>query len=158
MVDITERLWSRWDYQNKRNPLIFLNRISGFFMSSHGILRPIVNIVNTLILFCIMFFLTGCATNPRPWTKTEKGLLVSSIFASAADCYTTERMLDRGFTEINPVLGPHPTDGKTVRYFIGTKTLEIIVAHYWEDARPWILGGATAVYGSAAIHNDSLED
>ena len=89
--------------------------------------------------------LVGCATFPeaRPWTREEKILLVASILAAGANYWTTERGLDRGGWEMNPLLGEHPTDTELTVKGWGCYGGILLAAHYCPRMRGIILGGST---------------
>ena len=96
--------------------------------------------------------LTGCTT-ARPWTTKEKTMLVASCLAVTADMYTTMDGIHDGNYETNPIIGKHPSDGKIIATMITTQLLTVILAHYWEDFRIWILGTKTGVNAGFAFHN-----
>ena len=107
-----------------------------------------------LTLLILILTLTACAHNPRPWRTTEKTLLVASTLAAAADYYTSERIMDRGGRELNPLIGEHPSDAKLGFYMLGTQTLTVIISHYIPCLRKPLLGVKTAVNAGFAIRND----
>jgi hypothetical protein len=110
-------------------------------------------------MLILVVYLSGCATNPKPWTNTEKALAVASILATGADAYTTTRMLDNPNNwEVNPIMGKHPSDGRVIATMAATQALFLVVCHYWEDARPWLLGAKTIFNTGLAIHNSKLEE
>jgi len=104
----------------------------------------------------IVLILSGCAT--RPWTKEEKILLTASCLATVADTVTTLDMLDNGNWEINPIMGKHPSDSKVVVTMGATQTLTIILAHYLEGFRSWILGVKTGINAGYTFHNLRIND
>ena len=105
----------------------------------------------------ILVFLTGCA-GARPWTKQEKALLVASCAATIADMTTTIQMLDNGNWETNPIMGKHPSSSKVIITMTATEIFTIILAHYFEGFRSWILGTKTVLNTGLAIHNTRLDD
>ena len=105
----------------------------------------------------VLVFLAGCAS-PRPWTKEEKMLLAASCLATTADMVTTLDMLDDGNWEINPMMGKHPTDGQVVITIGITQALTVVLAHYWDDFRSWILGAKTGINAGFAFHNLRLKE
>ena len=107
-----------------------------------------------LTLLLLILTLTACAHNPRPWTPAEKALLVTSTLAAAADYYTSERIMDRGGRELNPIIGEYPSDAKLGFYMLGTQTLTVIISHYISCLRKPLLGFKTVVNTGFAIRND----
>ena len=103
------------------------------------------------LLIAILLF-TGCAT-ARPWTTEEKVMLGASCLAVVADAYTTMEGQDNGHRETNPAMGKHPSDGKIISVMAITQIATVIVAHYWEDFRSWILGTKTGINTGFAFHN-----
>ena len=107
-------------------------------------------------LAIIAIFLAGCAT-ARPWTTEEKVLLGASILASIADTYTTFEGLDNGARELNPIMGEYPSKGKVVVVMGIGQIVSIVLAHYWESARSWILGMKTGANAACTFHNLSQD-
>jgi len=112
-----------------------------------------------LIALVTLVLLPGCASLPKakPWTKGEKILLVASILAAGADYYTTERCLDRGGSEMNPLIGEHPTDTQLFLKGWGGYAGLIIITHYSGKWRPVFLGGLIVLNTGFAIHNSRLD-
>ena len=99
-------------------------------------------------------FLSSCAS----WSTRDKIAAGFFLAGHAADYYTTEDFLDDPrFYEKNPILGKHPSDKKLVAYFSITAIGALIVAHYWEDARPWLLWGYGGVGFFYADYNRKLD-
>jgi len=102
----------------------------------------------------IALSVSGCAG----WTTLDKTLAVSSTLATAADIYTTTRMLNNPSNyEMNPMLGKHPSDSKVIVYLGLTQVLTLIFTNLTPKARPYILGGKTLLNGSLAISNTRLD-
>ncbi len=112
-----------------------------------------------LIGVVTLVLLPGCASLPKakPWTKGEKILLVASVLAAGADYYTTERALDRGNREMNPLIGEHPTDTQLFLKGGGGYAGLIVITHYSGKWRPVFLGGLIVLNIGCAIHNSKLD-
>ena len=108
--------------------------------------------MKTLLIIILLIVLPGCVT-PRPWTKAEKIMLGASCLAVVADAYTTMDGQDHGHRETHPVMGKHPSDGTIISVMAITQIATVIVAHYWEGFRAWILGTKTGVNAGFAFHN-----
>jgi len=102
-----------------------------------------------IILFLV---LPGCVTT-RSWTTQEKILLGMSCLAVIADVYTT--MADGEINEINPIIGPDPSNGKFIGYMITSQMVTVILAHYVPQYRNWILGLKTGANIGCVFHNMS---
>lgn len=113
-------------------------------------------VANKYMTFLILILLTSCSH--RPWTKTEKGLLVASSAMTLANVYSTKHMLDGGHYEMNPITGKHPDDHTIWISASVTQLLAILAADYFERYRKWILGGKLGVNTALVIHDYSLED
>lgn len=102
----------------------------------------------------------GCVTtNPRSWTKTEKGLLVASFAACAADFKTTKDAQKAGAREGNTFLyGDHASDMEMIGYMSLSQLGAITIGHYFPKWRKPLLGFSTGFHGGAAIHNDHIKD
>jgi len=105
-----------------------------------------------LVFLILLLFLPGCAT-PRPWTTAEKTLLIASCLAAAADTYTTIDGLSHGSRELNPIIGPYPSNERVITYMITSQALFILLAHYLPDYRVFALGFKTFLNTGCAIHN-----
>ena len=109
-------------------------------------------------LLGIMLLLISCAHSPRPWTNTEKAVAVASVIASAADCYTTTQFNNNPNNyEVNPLISRHPSDGRVIITMGITEGITLLVAHYWDDYRIWLLGGKAMLNTGLAIHNRTLD-
>ena len=114
----------------------------------------------TLLLGLIpLLILQGCAhlPKPRPWDRTEKVMLVLSVAAVGADCYTTERFLEKGYRELNPLIGEHPTDTELVVRGGALYGVFLLIAHYIPGLRKILLMGQTTRNTGAAIGNSKLD-
>jgi len=105
-----------------------------------------------LTILLLILTLTACAH--RPWTTTEKTLLVASTLAAAADYYTSERIMDRGGSARNLILGKHHSKAHLAGCMFGSQTLAVIICHYIPWLRKPLLGAKAAVNAGLAIHND----
>ena len=100
----------------------------------------------------IILLLTGCA-NARPWTGEEKVMLGISCLATVADMATTVNGMHSGNSETNPFMGRHPSDGAVISVMAITHVATIVLAHYWEGFRTWILGIKTGINAGFAFHD-----
>lgn len=100
-------------------------------------------------VLCGFLIISGCASS-RPWTKSEKVAAGFFLAAHTANYYSTEKVLDNpaNWEKENFALGKHPSDRKVALYFSFTGIGALIVAHFWEDARPWLLWG----YGGVNLY------
>ena len=105
------------------------------------------------LLIIILCLLTGCAS----WSKQEKVAGVFFLAAHTANYYSTQGMLDKSNYELNPVLGKYPSDKKVAVYFSLTGAGALIVAHFWKEARQWILWGYGGVNAAWVIHDRGLD-
>jgi hypothetical protein len=108
----------------------------------------------------ILFVAGGCVTtNPRPWTKTEKGFVAASFLACAADFKTTKDAQKAWAREGNTFLyGDHASDSEMVVFMSLSQLGTILLGHYVPALRKPLLGFNTAVHGGAAIYNDHQND
>jgi len=103
-------------------------------------------------LAIIAIFLVGCA-NVRPWTIEEKVLLGVSCLAAMADTITTCDGMDNGKSELNPIMGEYPSKSKVIVVMGISQIVTIIVSHYWESMRSWVLGAKTVANTACTFHN-----
>lgn len=117
--------------------------------------------MRNLMALTLILAVMGCShlkPHPRPWTKAEKVLLCASIAAAGADYYTTERFLDRGHTEGNPVLGKRPNDTKLTLIAWGSYGVLILVIHLYPELRIPVLWMIVPINGTFAYRNSTLRD
>jgi len=103
-------------------------------------------------LAIIAILLAGCA-NVRPWTTEEKVLLGASCLAAMTDTITTCDGMDKGKSEINPIMGKYPSKNKVILVMGISQIVTIIVSHYWESMRQWVLGAKTVANTACTFHN-----
>lgn len=106
-----------------------------------------------ILLLITLLILTSCATTPRPWTRTEKLMLVASCIAAGADAYTTIEGINNGCSETNVFISGQPSTGIVIAFTGILQVGFILKAHYWPDLRKWILGSKTFVNTGCAIRN-----
>jgi len=108
-------------------------------------------IISLLLVMCMC---TGCAS----WSAWDKTLGVTSTLATAADAYTTCRMLNNPNNyEVNPILGKHPSNVEVITTLAAGQAFVLMIAHLVPSWRKYILGGKTVLNGSLAIHNTTLD-
>jgi hypothetical protein len=96
----------------------------------------------------------GAQPTARAWRASDVAL--ASVFTVALwiDAAQTRQGVRRGYDELNPILGPHPTVGLVNAYtaVVGVATLGVAAAAP-ARARPWLLGAALAVEAFAVSRN-----
>ena len=80
-------------------------------------------------------------------------MLGASCVATAANMVTTLNGMHDGNSETNPWMGSHPSDGTVISVMAITQTATIVLAHYWEGFRIWILGIKTGINAGFAWHD-----
>lgn len=122
------------------------------------------------ITACILtvFLLTGCAhvknfdfkklaPHPEPWTEGQKFMLMVSGAAALADWYTTEKARERGYAEMNPIIGKYPSKADIrIRGWAGYGCI-VLLAHFYPELRYLILGTQALTCAGFAAHNSTLE-
>lgn len=104
--------------------------------------------------------LTGCAWNwdPLPdasYSTADKAAQGLSIACAGADAVTTNRGLDRGLVETNPVLGEHPSSGKVwALTAVSTYLINVVAKNMPGDYRKWWLGILGAGKCGVALANE----
>ena len=109
-----------------------------------------------VVLFgmAVMFFTNGCASSPRPWTKMEKTLLISSFLACGADIATTERAQANGAHEANTIVyGDHASRSEMVIGMGISQGLIFAIGHYIPAARKPLFGISVVGHGAATVNN-----
>lgn len=62
------------------------------------------------------------------WGNADKGLYIGSVIASAADMYTTDRLIRKGGHENNCILPDHPKTSRLVAHWFICAVGKIIIA------------------------------
>ena len=108
--------------------------------------------MKSLILTTLfLLFLPACATNAK-WSTTDKWLAASMITGQAADYATTQRALDQGAVELNPI-AKNMNSGEMAAFKAGGTGLVLWAADAWPKARKPILIIGGALGWGCAIHN-----
>lgn len=96
------------------------------------------------------------------WTAVNISIFGFYLVANAADVYTSQRALDRGGVEGNPIM-PESTGGMILTkvvlvgvFYYVTETW--LVPKYGTNARNWIYGTGAVVLSAVSIHNNSVGD
>ena len=104
------------------------------------------------ISLVVFILLSGCAT----WQKStpfEKAVYTCMLVTTATDMITTDRILDQGGSELNPLLGSHPNN-EALYMFTGSKILiHTVLGHYSEFWRKYGWSGSCLAGTILTIHN-----
>ena len=103
----------------------------------------------TMAAIVLALMLTGCAS----YTPADWAALSFAVAGSAADVYTTERALDNGGYECNPVFGSDPSDGKLIAGKVLALLACVAVGELEPRWRPWLFGLLGVSGGAAAAMN-----
>ena len=106
------------------------------------------------LIIILLITLSGCAS-ARPWTKSEKVMLIASCIAAGADAYTTIEGLNSGCSEAQPVMGENPSNAMVIGFTGIIQAAFIVWAHYYPDYRMWIMGGKTVANTACAVWNST---
>lgn len=90
-----------------------------------------------------------------------RAALVAYQVAFTADIWSTERGLDRGHTEANPLSEARPTDSALVLKYAAWSATVWLLAEKVADKHPkaarWLLISGTFIHLACAFHNERLE-
>jgi len=85
--------------------------------------------MKTLLVFLML--LISCPIHAaEPWDNWDKGLYLASIAATAADMYSTDRLIKRGGYERNCILPDHPHTSRLVAHWFMCSIGKLVIAHY----------------------------
>ena len=91
------------------------------------------------------------------WSYEDKVLEASWQILNVADIYVTDKAIEQGGKELNPVIGSHPSDDELVAWGIGFAVLHYFVTGYLQDKNPTIkkywLWGSNIVKAGAVGYN-----
>jgi len=101
---------------------------------------------------------------PKPKVMDRRFFLAISALAAAkaTDGVTTERMLGRGFHELNPLFGRHPSParvaGTNAAYFAGEVAVAYILKKRFPKRHFWLIEPLlqSADHIRSAVHNEGL--
>lgn len=96
--------------------------------------------------------LTGCFQN---WPKRDIALYSFNFACNAYDAYQTERAVENGYKELNPVLGESPSDERLIGIKVLGETVVYYLADSMEETRVLVLTLATVPCVYAVVHNYS---
>ena len=90
------------------------------------------------------------------WDKQDKALEFAWQIANVADIYVTDRIIEQGGQELNPLIPKYPTDDELVAYGIG-----FAIGHYFisgimqefPNAKKYWFWGSFAFKGGAVVWN-----
>ena len=115
-----------------------------------------------IIIFLLTFILISSTVyagnwNFCSWPTEDKALEVFYQGLNMADLYTTDELLDKGYRELNPLLGDHPSDDKLIIYMGLNAVLHYVVTGYFMDKDPqwkhWWQGLTIGAKGAAVFWN-----
>lgn len=79
--------------------------------------------------------LFSVAANAEPWTVRDTALETTGAALHLLDWSQTLYGVRQGFSESNPILGRHPTEGAVYAYFAGTLLAHVVIARLLPQ--PW---------------------
>ena len=103
------------------------------------------------------------AQSDDSWTGWNKFWFAAAVGGQLADTVSTDRGLDRGCKEMNPLFGEDPSTGVIVAAKLGVLALAYATTEYWvpaesrQSARNWVYS-ALGVTGFAAAAWNSAQD
>ena len=104
-----------------------------------------------LLILCMVLVIASCSW--KDYSTLEKSLAVCGVVAGAADMITTDKILDQGGYEMNPILGSNPNDEVLYMAYFTSMLIKIGMAELWEDNRTWIWGSSCVVGSAMSFHN-----
>ena len=88
------------------------------------------------------------------WDAKDKALMGGVVITSGFDAWTTMEGMDRGYKELNPILGNHPSDGAIIAHSLTIVLLGYYFAQYMHPTeRKIFLTFLSLIKGGAAVHN-----
>jgi hypothetical protein len=114
----------------------------------------------SLFLLALLFSLCSCASYPfQGWTANNTALELTGTALQAADWSQTRWIASHGsnYHEINPLLGPHPSDGTVNTYFLGSALFRLALSSSLRDPyRTWTQYLFIVTSGGLVAHNASI--
>lgn len=89
------------------------------------------------------------------WKTSDTVLSVAAVALTVIDWSQTRHIANdpQGHKELNPILGPHPSQSSVDIYFPVTLAIGGAVAYFVPSWRPYILGGWIALETSCTFQN-----
>lgn len=113
-----------------------------------------------LVLLCALFSCnTVGAEREYEWDRTDYLLLATAITAVTIDWAQTRYIArhPQKYSELNPILGKHPSTGKVDRYFAASLLGTVGIAFALPtNYRKYWLGGVTFVEVGFVLHNKGI--
>ncbi len=103
------------------------------------------------------------AQSDDSWTGWNKFWFAAAVGGQIADTVSTDRGLDRGCKEMNPLFGEDPSTGVIVAAKLGVLALAFATTEYWvpeesrQSARNWVYSALGVTGFAAAAWNSSLD-
>ena len=108
--------------------------------------------MSRFVILLLPVLLVSCAT----WNKSstfEKTVYTCMLVTTATDMVTTDRILDQGGSELNPLLGSHPNN-EALYIFAGSKILiHSVLGYYSEFWRKYGWSSSCLAGTILTIHN-----
>jgi hypothetical protein len=120
-----------------------------------------VNIRNLLITFALgsslaLGFIPKAKAAPEDWSTSTRALTGLSMALTVADWGQT-RMIARNpqtYRELNPILGPHPSQSRVDAYMIGYLATQYLIAEYAPEPMKTLLLTYVLVVQAKAVGNN----
>ena len=105
-------------------------------------------------LFLISTQASVRAGDPCEFNNVDRWMLGAYTALHVIDYRQTSNIDNKGGRELNPILGPYPTQGEINRFFFLTGMLVVGVACYFEEPyRKWFLGAQIGIKGATVYWN-----
>jgi len=107
------------------------------------------------LLALLMFFSNAAKADFDSWSTTDKSLFVAHTALVVADWGQTRYISQHPdqFEEMNPILGPHPSQRNVDLFFLTQLVGSYYLIDYFKNDRTSILIGLTVVRGATVQHN-----
>ena len=109
-------------------------------------------LISSLFAVFVIMMVVSCSTT-RKYTDIETALATCGVVAGGLDMITTDKLLDQGGYERNPILGSHPNDEALYMAYGTGLLIKFGLSELWPDLRPWLWGGSCVVSTAMTINN-----
>ena len=110
--------------------------------------------ISRIFSVCVVGVVVMAGCSGVPYSKGDKIAFGALMGTATADWYTTDRAINRGCVEANPLLDDRPSSEQVALLKIGQVGLCWLFGEIWPDKRESIFWTGSVINGVVAIHNE----
>ena len=111
--------------------------------------------ISRIFSVCVVGVVVMAGCSGVPYSRADKIAFGVLVGTATADWYTTDRAINRGGVEVNPLLDDRPSGEQVALLKLGQIGLCYLFGEIWPEDRQKIFYTCSVINGVVAIHNDS---